>query len=375
MAEVIPASSQFGAVAYLRWRLFVNAFRRKEGAGELAAKALVYPVGLVLLLGPVAGAGFSSYAAVEDGRPDVMAVVFWAVFVLQMLVSVNLSPAAQSFDPMTLIRFPLTLTRYVVIRLFLGLLSPSTVAGTCALLAAAAGGSVADPTLAPVLFAAALALAAANMLFVRMVFAWIDRWLSTRRAREVFTGLMVCVGIGIQYLNVTFNNLGHHSSRAVQAAKMRAAAGVYHHFAPVFAHLPPGLAGAAVANVGRGHASWAVAQVAGVLGFAALFLGVFTWRMGREYAGENLSEGTMAVAGPVLHASPGLARPIETHTEKNYGLSPVVAACLQKEWIYLRRNVSQFYGFLAPLAMVFIFAGRLGSFGRTGYIFPGGGGV
>jgi ABC-2 type transport system permease protein len=48
----------------------------------------------------------------------------------------------------------------------------------------------------------------------------------------------------------------------------------------------------------------------------------------------------------------------------------VVAACLEKEWIYVRRNPAQFYGLIAPLAMVFIFAGRLGSFARTGLIFP-----
>jgi ABC-2 type transport system permease protein len=47
-----------------------------------------------------------------------------------------------------------------------------------------------------------------------------------------------------------------------------------------------------------------------------------------------------------------------------------VAACLEKEWIYVRRNPAQFYGLVAPLAMVFIFAGRLGSFARTGMIFP-----
>jgi ABC-2 type transport system permease protein len=36
----------------------------------------------------------------------------------------------------------------------------------------------------------------------------------------------------------------------------------------------------------------------------------------------------------------------------------------------VRRNPAQFYGLIAPLAMVFIFAGRLGSFARTGYVFP-----
>jgi ABC-2 type transport system permease protein len=365
----IPASTQFGAVAYLRWRLFVNGFRRKEGAGEFVAKAIVYPVGLLFLLGPVAGAGFSSYAALANGRPDLMAIVFWAIFVLQMLVSVNLSPAAQSFAPESLIRFPLTLTRYVTIRLFLGLLSPSTVTGTCALLAGALGASLAAPGLAPVLFGAALSLALANMLFVRMIFVWIDRWLSTRRSRELLTGLIVCIGIAAQYLNVTFNDIGHHSSRAAQAAKMAAASRIYHHFEPIVAHLPPGLAGAAVLNQSRAHASFAMCEIAGILLYAAVFLAVFTSRMVREYRGEDLSEGiTQPKATPQTQAPvPYLA---SATAETRFGLSPLIAGCLHKELLYLRRNVSQFYGFLAPLAMVFIFAGRLGSFARTGMLFP-----
>jgi ABC-2 type transport system permease protein len=51
-------------------------------------------------------------------------------------------------------------------------------------------------------------------------------------------------------------------------------------------------------------------------------------------------------------------------------LSPAVAACFEKEWVYVRRNPAQFYGLIAPLAMVFLFAGRLGSFAKTGMIFP-----
>ena len=369
MASSISASSQFGAVAYLRWRLFVNAFRRKEGAAEMAARFIVYPVGLVFLLGPMAGAGFGSYAAVDNGRTDLMTAVFWAIFVLQILVSVNLSPAAQSFDPETLIQFPLSFPRYLTIRLFLGLLSPSAIAGSCSLFTAALGASIAQPALAPIILPTAFALALNNMFFVRMVFAWIDRWLSTRRARELFTGVMILFGIGIQYLNVTFNNIGHRSSRAMQAAKIAAVATLYHRFELVFKVLPPGLAGDAVLKQSQHATLIAVGEIGGILGFAALFLGIFAARMRREYAGENLSESRVTPRKSVA-ARTGWMRAGAEMGENNFGLSSFIAASLQKESIYLRRNISQFYGFLAPLAMVLIFAGRTGSFGKTGFIFP-----
>ncbi len=363
----IPASAQFGAVLYLRWRLFVNAFRRKEGAAEFAARLVVYPVGALFLLGPMAGAGFSSYAAIDNARPDLMAVVFWAIFVLQILVSVNLSPAAQTFDPQSLIRFPLSFPRYLTVRLFLGLLAPSTVAGTCSLFTAALGATIAQPSLGPIVFSAAFALALNNMFFIRMVFAWIDRWLSTRRSRELFTGLLILFGIGIQYVNVTFNNIGHHSSRAAQAAKIAAATRYYHHFEPIFAHLPPGLAGSAVLNRAQGVTQVAILQIAGILLFAALFLAIFGSRLAREYRGENFSEAKIT---PQPTAGQPHAAALPAGPDHTFGLSPFIATSLQKEFLYLRRNISQFYGFLAPLAMVFLFAGRLGSFGRTGYIFP-----
>ena len=52
----IPASQQFAAIAYLRWRLFANSFRRKGGAGELVARLIVYPIGFGFLVGPTVGA-------------------------------------------------------------------------------------------------------------------------------------------------------------------------------------------------------------------------------------------------------------------------------------------------------------------------------
>ena len=178
----IPASSQFKAIAYLRWRLFRNGLRRKGGAGELAARILVYPIFAGFIIGPVVVATSSAYLAVEHHHPEYLAPVFWAIFALRVLVSINISQPGQSFDPEALIRFPLTFPRFLTVRIFLGLLSASTIIGTLALLGAATGASVADASLAPAAFAAALSLAVADMFLIRMVFAWVDRWLSTRRA-------------------------------------------------------------------------------------------------------------------------------------------------------------------------------------------------
>lgn len=381
----IPASTHFRAVALLRWQLFRNGFRRKGGKGELIARIIVWPIALLFLLGPVAGAFFTSYFAAQKGRLDLILPIFTVIFLLQLVVSINISPPGLSFDPESLIRFPLSFPRYLTIRLFLGLLAASTIVGTLSLLSAATGISVVLPRLAPVAFAAALLLALANMLFIRMVFAWVDRWLSTRRARELFTALIFVFSIGFQYLNVTFNNVGGRPNHAAQTAKLAAATRFYHHVEPFVTLLPPGLAGSAILHAHTGSIPLALTNLLGILLFAALFLAIFARRTHREYRGENLSEASAQPAETKRVPHPlqshrkgegiGEADPSTTHATRNTPqahplLSPITLAVLQKEFLYVRRNPTQFYGLVAPLAMVFIFAGRFGRFASTGLVFP-----
>ena len=189
--------------------------------------------------------------------------------------------------------------------------------------------------------------------------------------------LIFVFSIGIQYVNVTVTNLGHRSSHSAQQAKFAAMRRVYHSVEPYLRGLPPGLAGAAVLRSNDARQLAALGLIAGVLLFAAVFLAIFAWRMQREYRGENLSEAAKPPAqsvassvvrrGTVTSSLPVASQP---HSRSQGFLSPVVAACLQKEWIYVRRNPAQFYGLIAPLAMVFIFAGRLGSLSKTGMVFP-----
>ncbi len=373
MPNRIPASTHFRAVALLRWQLFRNGFRRKGGKGELIARIIVWPIAFFFLLGPIAGAFFTAYTAARDNRLAYLIPIFTVIFLLQLVVSINISPPGLSFDPEALIRYPLSFPRYLTIRLFLGLLAASTIVGTLSLLSAATAVSVALPRLSLIAFTAALTLALANLLFIRMVFAWVDRWLSTRRARELFTVLIFTFSIGFQYLQVTFNNVGRHPDRAAQAAKIAAAVHFYHRAQPIFMALPPGLAGSAVLNAARNAPSLALADLLGLVLFAALFLAIFAWRTHREYRGENLSEASARQAPPTrvpqipTVSSPTLAL---VSAPTTHLLSPLLQATLQKEWIYVRRNPTQFYGLIAPLAMVFIFAGRLSRLSSTGLTFP-----
>ena len=371
----IPASAQFGAVAWLRWRLFANGFRRKGGVGEVVARIVVLPVAILFVVGPTIGATTAAYFAIVKHHLDYVTGIFWGIFLIQILVSINVSPPGLSFSPESLIRYPVSFSRYLTIRLFLGLLSASTLIGTFSLLGAATGITAAEPDLATVAYSSAIALAICNMIFVRMVFAWVDRWLSTRRAREILTLVIFSVSIGAQYVNVTLNGVGKHLTRAQRQARIDTLLHGYHTLEPFLRPLPPALAGRAIVGGSHGASVATIALIGGILVFAVAFLAVFGYRTLREYRGEDLSEAGQRepekAKVPILNRSPALLAVEEQGpTPSNSIFSPLLAGLLEKEWIYVRRNPAQFYGLIAPLAMVFIFAGRLGSLARTGFVFP-----
>ena len=212
------------------------------------------------------------------------------------------------------------------------------------------------------------------MLFVRMVFAWIDRWLSTRRARELLTFSIVLFSLFIQYVNVTFNGFGSHNHRD-QQAKIAAAVRFYHHIQPVLAALPPGQAASAILNCGQGSNVAAALNLLGVLLSAGIFFVIFAWRMQREYRGENLSEVNHSQSAKPVAATHVAARPLTalappSMAERNGLLSPEIVAAIRKEWIYLRRNPAQLYGLIIPLAMVFLFTARANTLSHNEWIFP-----
>src|ERR1700736_513113 len=81
--------AQFAALAKLRWHIFRNAFRRKGGAGELAARIMLFPIVGVVDFGPIIGSGLGAYFLVSSGRIALLPIPPWALFALWMLVVLN----------------------------------------------------------------------------------------------------------------------------------------------------------------------------------------------------------------------------------------------------------------------------------------------
>ncbi len=356
--------AQFAALAKLRWHIFRNAFRRKGGGGEFAARIILFPILGVVAFGPIIGAGYGAFFLVSSGRIAMLPLLTWAIFALWMLVVLNIAPPGLSFDINTIIRFPLSFPRYLTARIVFGLLSASTVIGTLAILSADIGIAIAKLA----------SFALANIFFTRMVLVWVERWLSTRRAREIFTAFFLFASLGFQYINLNFNPglQGRHHRASSHLPLLRK---IFHFIQPIAAFLPPGLTASSIVRYSQSHFFAATALLFGLVLFGALFFSVYAWRMHREFRGENLSEVKQPNQPAARRAAPA---PQSAHIPnsvliptRTFGLNSTIIACLQKEFIYLRRNINQLYGFVAPVFMVFLFANRLSASGRFGnFIFP-----
>ena len=366
--------AQFAAIANLRWRMSINAYRRKGGAGELVGRIILFTFFAGFAFGMMALAGSMAFLAAWKDHLNRLDLLLLGTFLLCQFMNIQLGQPGTTFDPTQLIRFPMRVGNYVAVRLFFGLLTPANIIGALISLAIAAGMTIAIPSL---WFYALLALAVfaiANALFSRMVFAWVDRWLSTRRAREVFTAFIFTISIGIQYLNVAFNPAyNHHHKTSVPSERITAALHLYHRAHPFLGPLPPGLIASALLAAHQDHIAAFFAFTLGCMIFAALFFAVFAWRTSIEFRGENLSDVANAVSTkpkPVPLPSPARAT-VNTQTQPStLSLPPAVAAVLAKEFLQVRRNTGVFFGLIAPVAFVFIFAGKLATRSNASWVFP-----
>ena len=288
--------AQFNAIAWLRWRILANSFRRKGSKGELIGIIIVYPLIAIVVIALALAAAAGAWALAAKGYMPRISWMLWGIFVICQLVNIQLGQPGTTFDPTQLIRFPLASKTYVVIRLFFGLLTPGNIEAAILSFSVAVGITIALPGLWVYSFLAMAIFAATNVLFSRMIFAWVDRWLSTRRAREIFGGLIFAFSLGIQWANFTFNPAYHRHSHApaVTQARLDFAQRLYHQAHPFLAVLPPELTTSALLAAHRGAVVPYLGYAAACALFAAVFLLVFALRMTTEYRGENLSDAASA---------------------------------------------------------------------------------
>jgi ABC-2 type transport system permease protein len=319
-------------------------------------RILVWPFLALAVIGPVFGSGFLAWSLIAEDRTQNLPSLFAGIALLWQFVAINglsIAAAISNFDPASLVRFPLRFGRYFVLRTLIGLLTPSTIVGCLAVLAAVVGIGVARPSLAiPALLSLGV-FAWTNIFLTRMIGAWMERWLANRRFREIFGVVMALCVVGFQFLNVQ-----HAPSRAPGASNswlfrfLRVSHGYLH-------WLPPGFASDAVLK--SNHLSAALAPFAALLASTVLFAAVFAIRLRKQFLGEYLSDEVTHAAPPrtaarqktIAHFRAAVAAAAPAESARPL-LPPAIAACLRKEWLTLRSNTAQLMGMLYPLAILIV---------------------
>ncbi len=376
----IPARTQLLAVAWLRWRVFVNNFRRPRSSKNQAVglvltillRLFLWPIMAMWVIGPAVACGYFGWMAIDGHHPDGLLTLLAGIAAFWQFLSINgvsVAATVSSFDPSTLVRFPLPFGRYLVLRTLLGLLTASTIVGCLCLVATTIGVGIADSSLALPALVVLAVYALMNIFFARMVAAWAERWLATRRAREIFGVLMAFFVIGVQYFNL--GRAPRHSSVVTGSWLLD----MLHISARVLSWLPPGYAANAILL--QGQLLNQLGQFAALLATTVLFLAIFAIRLHKQFLGEYLSEGAArsAPAAPVQRPKPlapqpvAVAQPVASDPATRL-VSPTVAACLRKEWLYLRGNGNQLIGLLTPLVFVLILSRGLFT-EHPSYLLPG----
>jgi ABC-2 type transport system permease protein len=360
----IPARVQLIAVAWLRWRLFANAFVRRKPKGTrqvmglvfaIILRILLWPVLAVMVLGPVAFSGFLAWELINENHPRDLAAVLAGLMIFWQFVSINgmnIATATKTFDPSTLTRFPIPFPRYLVLRTMIGLLAASTIVGCLASLAVAVGLGIArHDLLLPALMAMGL-FALMNVFFTRMLGAWFERWLANRRFREIFSVLMASSFVWVQLAIPSRSSI--HTNHTMMPWYMRIA----QHSTTSLGWLPPGLAAHAILS--DGDAVAAGLQLAGLLAYAVLFLAIFAVRLHKQFLGELLvdspsvaSKAQAKRAERISRATTPSAAFAPSKPEHSL-ISPVIATCLRKEFMVLKANTQALIGLFTPLLFVFV---------------------
>jgi ABC-2 type transport system permease protein len=360
LATATPtARDHIAAIAQLRWRLFINAFRGRRGKTKLITRIIagiiLYPIAIAVSIGPIVGSGFGGYTAIAESRPILLTTILWILSIIWCFItfSVSLQSVLQagSFDLSQLIRFPIRFSFYLTARLFFSFFSYTTIVGFLSLLAMAIGIGIADHSL--FVWAALTLLLYALLLFffLKMIFLWLDRWLAQRRTREIAAALFAVFTLSIQFFSATIR----HQTATTHSFNHKEIATISHTVEltqPIAALLPPNLATRAIQRMHAGQPTSAIPNLLGVAAWGAAFLALYAIRLRGEFRGENFSEaaarGTRTPAG-------------KRSLGWNFSnLSPAITACIEKEVRYLLRGSGTLVSYITPLFFSAIIVSRMG---------------
>jgi ABC-2 type transport system permease protein len=367
------ARAQYKALARLRWQMFANGLRSNKGVLELGARTFGMIIYALMGLALGAGMGVVTYFLASGGKWRYLPVLFWVLTFLWQMIPVMLASFQEQFDLGILLRFPLRFGSYVLLYLVFGLVDISTILGGLCCVGIWFGVAAAQPGLLLWTTLVLAVFALFNILLVRAVFAWIDRWLAQRKTREILGAVFMVGLLSMQLMNPALYEKRHsgRSGHQEQAEQIRAAQARYSPLLKkanaVQQWLPPGLAAVSLREAVEQEPAQGLGAL-GVLGTYALLVGgVLAVRLKAEYRGENLGSAparhkadsgrSKAAANWSLPGASSADRPGRWAAGGMVARSGPVAAVMEKDVRSLLRTLPLLYAIGAPLLLVLVFSG------------------
>ncbi len=346
------ARAQYAAVLALRWRLLVNSLRSSQGAFELGAKILSVLLYLSIGFSMAIGFGFGAYGMASEGEWKLLPILIWGVFVIWQVLPILHISFKQQFDLNILLRFPVRFGSFFALTLLFGISDPSTIFGVLSLLGIWLGISAVNSALALPLAALFLLYAAFNILLVRTVFAWIDRWLAQRKTREVVSVIFFACILSLQFFNPVWytndTNSMAHGTHGLSPALLH----IVHVTSQYQRWLPPGAVGMAVrlGGVNGGYALLLSQWTALLVAYTLVIVALLVLRLRAEFRGEILTDGA-----PARKLQTQVVRPLRQAIELPEAQTAadsargVVIAVISKELSIMKRSAPILYTIIAPL--------------------------
>src|SRR5579864_1397315 len=382
MAEMTGSNNlyrQVSLVILLRWQTFRNGMRSQSEKMHVLGSVALGLFFTILMLGGSVGIGFAAFEIAGTPNWIYLSMLLWGIFLFWQFLPVLASQTNPGFDGRNLLRFPIKFSTFFLMSTAYGLADPFALAGILWHITMCIGISIARPDLK---WWAALALACSvlmNLLFNRMLYAWLERLLAKRRTREIITALFILFFICVQFSGLILQKWGPAIKSALESS------------AGVLRALPPALAGTAIEHAANGDSSAALLTTSLLALYAVAFGGLFAFRAHAQFTGEDLGESAAPVRRKTATPRAQISVPASVvnptlesaDAQQVSGLiSPPVAAIYGKELKYLYRNSMLLMNIFMPLILIVFFSmtasmpsrhGGASPFGRfnSSFAYPG----
>jgi ABC-2 type transport system permease protein len=357
MAELTPKlGEQLRAIGILRWRLFVNSLRSTRGRMNLVSRTIASLFVLGASFGGAILLAMTAWGMTKERQLTWLAVPFWLITLFWQLFPLMATAFTQNLDASTLLRFPLSYRGYFLVRLIYGALDIATALGLSWSFGLFMGVIAADYSLVPWALLAVASLVIFNLALARMIFVWIEHWLSSRRSREVMSVLLLMMLIGFQVAGPILSRYSR------QPEQQRFA--VLGKLLPYERALPPGLAAGVITEAMQGRNSSALLSLVLVGAYVVAALLVLQVRLRGQYHGEGFSVGKKPQTSTAEQAvRRGWRVPL---------LSGAISAVYEKELRYFSRSGPMLFTLIMPVILVVLLAsGRHGLLGQPmTFVFP-----